>query len=195
MKRNYISFGIIILLIAVTLIAFREPDAEAVELNNLENENENLLTEISHLEESIEASDNKVEELKSEKQQLTEVLSQLEGEVEALKESKHYDFTKAIETVESYKQAETFEEASESMYHTVGNYTKNREGDCPCGFVFFPDNRMFDWFPDLVLDLKEYTIKKDSLLLTYNASEKVNEVYEFVMVKEDEWKIKEINIH
>ncbi|WP_088034452.1 hypothetical protein [Evansella clarkii] len=192
MKRNYISFGIIILLIAVTLIAFREPDAEAVELNNLENENENLLTEISHLEESIEASDNKVEELKSEKQQLTEVLSQLEGEVEALKESKHYDFTKAIETVESYKQAETFEEASESILHPVQVIRKNAE-DCPCAFVFGPQK--FDWIPDLVLDLKEYTIKKDSLLLSYNASEKVNEVYEFVMVKEDEWKIKEINIH
>ena len=190
MKRNYISFGIIILLIFATLIVFREPNVEAVKLDKIHEENEKLTNEISHLEEILEESDYKVEELKKEKEQLAERLFQLEEGVESLKGVKYQDLNGAIETVESYKNAKTIEEAMESLPKV--NYFLLSDGDCPCTFTF--GTHVLDWIPNGVLDLREFTIEKDNILLTYNTSEEIRRDYEFVIVKEDEWVIKEIKL-
>lgn len=123
----------------------------------------------------------------------------MEEEVESLRSAIEYqEFTAAINTIESYKASQSFQEASKFIaFKEGGGHITMDTGNCPCEFGF--NGKGFEWVPNAVLDLKEFRIEKDKVYITYNTLEEIKNNYQFVMTKSigrydsvKKWRIEEI---
>jgi len=199
MRRSYTIYAFVVLLIiAVLAIIDGLNNSNAAE--NLRKEKNELVEKVAKLKKDYENSANLLDDVKKDKKQLEENLSQIEEEVKAFRSSIEYkEFTAAINTIESYKATQSFEEANDfiALKDGVGSYTT--EGNCPCGF--FLSEKGFEWIPNVVLDIKEFRIEKDKVYLTYNTVGDVNNNYQFVLTKEvgrnemvEKWRIEDIKL-
>ncbi|MBU9721308.1 MULTISPECIES: hypothetical protein [Bacillaceae] len=186
MKNNYIGFGVIVLLVIVTFFIFREPSQESIQLEELQQQMDYLINENGRLEDALTESSALVNELQKENKEQADVIADLNDTPLMID---YRVFSDAIETVESYKQAEDFEEAMKYFSSNVGMAQFEEEHNV----IVFNDN-LIDWRPNAIEELREFTIADDQLILTYSADRGIRHWYGFVMVKEDEWKIDEIKL-
>ncbi|UCZ51607.1 hypothetical protein LGQ02_12090 [Bacillus shivajii] len=189
MKSNYISFGIIILLIILTLFIFRDPGEEAIKLEELQQKNERLIKKNTSLEDELSEADMIIEGLQKENEELLEKKSVLQQDIDAVQRVDYQDFTDAVNTVELLKQTAIHDEAKELFTTEAG--VMEYEGEL---FVLV-DREWINWSESPVLELIEFSIEKDKILLTYNTIRDIRHRYGFVMVSEEEWKIEEIKLH
>lgn len=192
-KRDFILTAFIILAVVTAISVIREQEAIDARVG-LREDNNKLVEQVSDFEKEFEKSSNTSKELEEENTRYAEQISSLKEEVEALKSAIVYqDFLDAKDTIEGYKEAETFEAASLFMAGGVGKGMVNREGTCPCLFSFSATKSIV-WKSNAVLGLREFSMEDEKLLLTYNTVEEVEDDYQFVMTKEEGWKIKEITL-
>lgn len=190
-KRDFILTAFLILAVITAISVIREQQAMDV-IASLQEENDKFVEQMSRFEKEFEKSSNNSKELEKENTRYAERISSLNEEVEVLKRAVVYqDFLDAKETVEAYKEAKTFKAASMFMARGVGKVMVDREGSCPCLFDFNALKSIV-WKSNAVLWLKEFSMEDDKILLTYNTVEEVEDDYQFVMTKEEGWKIKEI---
>lgn len=199
MRRSYKIYAFVVLLIIAVLAVFDSINSSNV-AEDVRNEKDKLVSEVTRLKKEIENRSNLFNEVREEKEVLEENLSQMGEEVEALRSAIEYkEFTAAINTIESYKATQSFEEANEfiALKDGVGSYTI--EGNCPCGF--FLSEKGFEWIPNSVLEIKEFRIEKDKVYLTYNTVEDVKNNYQFVLSKAvgrnemvEKWRIEDIKL-
>ncbi|GAA0343163.1 hypothetical protein GCM10008967_37010 [Bacillus carboniphilus] len=168
----------------------------------LQEEKEELIQNVATLEGELQDSSNRTEELQGKNSQLEEDLSSLKDEIDAIKSPIPYqDIQDAIKTVESYKSVEKLAEVNELLAREngIGLYFMNREEECPCGISF--SSRSFEWIPNAVLDLKEFKMENEKLLLTYSTIDDIKHDYQFVLSKGlgrsepiEGWYIEDINL-
>lgn len=198
LKKNFKTTALVLLLVIITLSVLDNLKiSDSVE--ELQENKQKLSNQIASLKIELGNSFSTSDELEKENKRLVENLTQLEEEVDSLKSVDYQEFMDAISTVESYKTAETLEEARQFMSIRVGTSTLDRAGTCPCSWLF--DIRSFEWIPNTVIKLSEFTIEKEKILLTYNTIEDIERDYQFVMTKEEEgntnverWKIEKIKL-
>ncbi|MGA5690652.1 hypothetical protein [Cytobacillus pseudoceanisediminis] len=183
MIRRYKAYFFVILLITAALAIFDSINSSNV-TEDVRKEKDKLASKVTRLEKENENRSNLFVEVREEKEELEENLSQMEEEVESLRSAIEYqEFTAAINSIESYKASQSFQEATKFMAFKDGQgyFTTDKAGNCPCGFGF--NGKGFEWIPNAVLDLKEFRIEKDKVYLTYNTAEDIKTNYQFVMTK------------
>ncbi|UQX57111.1 hypothetical protein M5V91_28610 (plasmid) [Cytobacillus pseudoceanisediminis] len=201
MIRRYKAYFFVILLIIAALAIFDSINSSNV-AEDVRKEKDKLASKVTRLEKENENRSNLFVEVREEKEDLEENLSQMEEEVESLRSAFEYqEFTAAIDTIESYKASQSFQEATKFMAFKAGQgyFTTDKAGNCPCGFGF--NGKGFEWIPNAVLDLKEFRIEKDKVYLTYNTVEDIKNNYQFVMTKAigrydsvKKWRIEDIKL-
>ncbi|WP_102261057.1 hypothetical protein [Mesobacillus jeotgali] len=200
-KKDFKTSALIILL-AIMAIALLDNARTADSAAKLEEEQERLEKKVTSLEEEIERRSRMTDDLKYENDILAFDLSNLKEELAASQSSVQYqDFLDAISVVEAYKAEEDFEKVFNliAINNFIGFTTKDREGNCPCSITFKYSN--FDWSPGVVLNLKEFSINKDKIVLTYLTVEDLENNYQFVLIrsngssdKTEKWWIEEIRL-
>ncbi|MGM0835116.1 MAG: hypothetical protein ACQEV7_03095 [Bacillota bacterium] len=192
-KRDFILTAFIIIAVITAVSVIREQEAIEVKVG-LQEENDKLVEQVSDYEKEFEKSSNTSKELEKENTRYAGQISLLKEEVEVLKSDVVYqDFLDAKETVEAYKEVETFGTASLFMARGVGKLVVDREGSCPCLFSFSALKSIV-WKSNAVLGLRKFSMEDEKLLLTYNTVEEFEDDYQFVMTKKEGWKIKEITL-
>ncbi len=191
MKRNGKNYAIVILLVIITLgVVDNIRYSNMVE--ELESEKEKLSNEIVSLEKKLEDSADNAEKVENENNRLVESVAQLEELVDSLKTVDYQEFMEAMGTVEAYKAAEGFEEAREAMSTNVSIYMTESEGPCsPCGWGFGFNRHHMDWKPNTFQELREFTIEREKILLTYNTIDELKHDYQFVVSKGEGWDSRE----
>jgi regulator of replication initiation timing len=204
LKKNIKTYAIVILFVFSALAIFDNLRISDL-ADKLVEDNDKLVEQAASFEKELVNSSTISEELKKEKEILMEEIVQLEEEVQGLKTSVAYeDFKEAIETVEAYKSISKIEETISLFLFKVGRSyaTIDREGNCPCYISFGTGYRQsIEWKPNVVLDLKEFSLDKDKILLTYHTVEDVQDDYQIVMTKGisfpngiEKWLIDEIKL-
>ncbi|MCM3393228.1 hypothetical protein [Cytobacillus oceanisediminis] len=201
MRRSYKIYAFVVLLIIAVLAVFDSINSSNV-AEDVRNEKDKLVSEVTRLKKENENRSNLFNELREEKEVLEENLSHIEEEVDSLRAAIEYkEFTAAINTIESYKASQSFQEATKFMAIKDGQgyFTTDEAGNCPCGFGF--NGKVFEWIPNAVLELKEFRIEKDKVYLTYNTVEDIKNNYQFVMIKAigrydsvKKWRIEDIKL-
>ncbi|MBE4909094.1 hypothetical protein IMZ08_13575 [Bacillus luteolus] len=203
MKKNLKTYGLIILVVFSTLAIIdnlRISDAA----DKLQVDNEKLVKQVTSIEKELENSSLTSNELLKENKELVMEVAKLEEDVEGLKTSLDYQgFKEATGIVEAYKVANTIKEASNLVSLNIGGgySTIDREGNCPCHLFFGKYGKSIEWIPNVVLDLKEFSLDKDKVLLTYRTVEAIKGDYQFIVSKstlnreqEERWMIDEITL-
>jgi hypothetical protein len=100
----------------------------------------------------------------------------------------YQDLNDAISTVNSYKTAKTFDEASTYIAFDadIGGFSTVNEGNCPCFFNF--NERAFEWKPNVIQNLSEFRTEKGKIILIFNSVQNEHTAYQFVMTKAAGWK-------
>ena len=200
-KKDFKVSALIILLV-ITAIALLDNARTADSAAKLEEDKNRLEKKVTSLEKEIERRSRMTDDLKNENDTLAVNLSNLEEEVAAAQSSVRYqDFMDAIDVVETYKAVEDFEEVIELI--VVDNFTSigtlDKEGNCPCNINFKYSN--LDWKPGVVMNLSEFRIEKEKILLTYLTVENLESNYQFVLTRSDgfydmteKWRIEDIRL-
>ncbi|MFT9597227.1 hypothetical protein [Mesobacillus sp.] len=200
-KKDFKVSALIILLV-ITAIALLDNARTADSAAKLSEDKNRLEKKVTSLEKEIERRSRMTDDLKYENDTLAVNLSNLEEEVAAAQASVQYqDFLDAISVVEAYKAAEDFKEVTDLI--AFGNFTSfstlDQEDNCPCRITFKYSN--LDWSPGVVLNLKEFSINKDKIILTYLTVEDQENNYQFVLTRRDgfydmteKWRIEDIRL-
>jgi len=191
LKKDLKTSALVLLIVVIALGVFDNLKISD-EVEELQEEKQKLSKQIASLEKELENSSKISDELETANKRLVENLIQLKEEVDSLKSVDYQEFIEAISTVESYKAAETLEEARQFMSKWVGSYRLDQASTCPCGWIF--NGGGIEWIRNAVVELSEFTIEKEKILLTYNTIEEIERNYQFVMMKEEGWKIEEIKL-
>lgn len=199
--KNFRTSALIILLV-ITAIALMDNAQTADSAAKLEEDKNRLEKKVTSLEKEIERQSSMEADLKNENDTLAVKLSTLEEEVASSQASVQYqDFMDAISVIETYKAAVDFEKVADliALQNLTGFSTMDKEGNCPCSFNF-RDNAL-DWIPGVVLDLKEFSINKDKIVLTYLTVESLENNYQFVLTRSEgfydmteKWRIADIRL-
>jgi hypothetical protein len=194
--------SLLIILLVITVIALLDNARTADSSAKLEEEQKRLEKKVTSLEEEIERRTKMEDDLKNENDTLAVNLSTMEEEVAAAQASVQYqDFLDAVGVVETYKAAGEFQEVIELI--AFGNFTGfstlDQEDNCPCRINFKYSN--LDWSPGVVLNLKEFSINKDKIVLTYLTVENLEDNYQFILIRSDgfydmteKWRIADIRL-
>ncbi|CAM4034735.1 hypothetical protein [Mesobacillus thioparans] len=200
-KKDYTISAFVILLV-ITAIALLDNARTADTAAKLEEDKKQLEEKVAGLEGKLVDRSRVANDLKNENETLTFNLSTMEEEIAAAQSSVRYqDFMEAIDVVETYKAAGKFTEVIDLI--AFGNFTSftslDFEDKCPCSFTFKYSN--LDWSPGVVLNLKEFSINKDKIVLTYLTVEDLEDNYQFVLTRSDgyydrteKWRIEEIRL-
>lgn len=201
MRKNYKTYTLLLLLVLATITILDNLKISDFAKGMQEN-NDKLVDKVTSLEKELGISSNTSDELEKENKLLVENLSQLEEKVDALTSTVEYqDFIDATSTIESYKATETFKETWEFISLNIGSgfSAMDNAGNCPCGFIF--NRNHIEWVPNAVLTLREFSIEKEKILLTYNTVVDIKHNYQFVMTKSaarndkvERWRIEEIKL-
>jgi predicted nuclease with TOPRIM domain len=202
MMKNIKVYGVGLILV-ITFLAILDNLNISDSALELKEENDKFVVEVFRLEKESGNSSNQINELKDENKRLAENLTYLEEEVDALKTTIDYqDFNDAINTIESYKSTKEFKDTSKflTLNNWTGFTTLDREGNCPC-IINFKEGSI-EWKPNTVLELMEFKVEKEKILLTYNTVEQIQHTYQFVMIKgpslegrEEKWRIEGIRLN
>jgi hypothetical protein len=200
-KKNFRA-SVLVILLVITAIALLDNARTADSAAKLEEDQKRLEKKVTSLEEEIERRSRMEADLKNENDTLAVNLSTLEEEVASSQASVQYeDFMDAMSVVEAYKAAEDFEKVADliAFQNFTSFGTKDKEGNCPCSITFKYSN--LDWRPGVVLNLKEFSINKDKIVLTYLTVESLENNYQFVLTKSDgfydmteKWRIADIRL-
>lgn len=198
-KKDFKVSALVILLV-VMAIALLDNARTADFAARLVEDKNRLEKKVASLEEENERQSRMIDDLKYENDTSAVNLSTLEEELASAQSSVQYeDFMEAISVVETYKAAGEFTEVIDLI--AFGNFTsftfRDLEDNCPCSITFKYSN--FDWSPGVVLNLKEFSINKDKIILTYLTVEDQEYNYQFVLTRSDgyydrteKWGIEEI---
>ncbi len=200
-KKDYTISAFVILLV-IAAIALLDNARTADSAGKLKEDKSRLEEKVARLEEKAEDRAKVADDLKKENETLAVNLSTLEEKVAAAQSSVQYqDFMDAIDVVETYKAAGKFTEVIDliAFGDFTGFSTLDQEGNCPCRIFF--RYRNLDWSPGVVLNLKEFSINKDKIVLTYLTVEDLEDNYQFVLTRSDgyydrteKWRIEEIRL-
>ncbi|WP_246943523.1 coiled-coil domain-containing protein [Bacillus pinisoli] len=199
MKKNVKTYSLVVL-VTIMFLAIIDSINTSNSAADIQNENERLQHEVNDLQIELEVSSNEVITIRDEQNQLNEDLSTLQEEINSLLSPVVYqDFMDAVGTVESYKKETSFLKVNQ--YFTLSTLfpTADKEGNCPC-YLSFATYGGIEWQPNAVLDLKEFSVQKERILLTYETAQPISHHYQFVLVestgiKEESaprWRIEEI---
>jgi hypothetical protein len=176
MFRNYLSLVLIVILVVTVLVIFgetKENSAEAeykTELEEALKENERLKKELTRVEEKV----NKLTSIDN--RDIVQAISVLED----------YHLSKDIEEAKPFFSDEVYFPAEEDPDHY---FNPNQ--------IDFPMNYMFEWTPNHNLELKlvDFTNEAGKISISYE-TDSYGEIstYQYIMVKEDGWKIRKIEI-
>lgn len=183
LKRGFKTYAFIILLVLGTIFVLDYFDLSRL-VNNLQIDKNSLIEKASRLEKQNQKSSTETEQVQNENKQLVEQISRLEEEVKELKSFVQYqDFNDAISTVNSYKTVKTFFQANNYIAFdgTVSYSALDFEGNCPCFFNF--DGLGFEWKPNVVGNFNEFRTEKGKIILIFNSVQNEHTAYQFVMTK------------
>ncbi|WNF23381.1 hypothetical protein [Mesobacillus jeotgali] len=199
--KNFRTSALIILLV-ITAFALLDNARTADSAAKLEEDQRRLERKVTSLEEEIERRSKVEADLKIENDTLAVNLSTIEEEVASSQASVQYeDFMDAMSVVEAYKAVEDFEKIADliAFQNFTSFGTKDKEGNCPCNINFKYSN--LDWSPGVVLNLKEFNINKDKIVLTYLTVEDLENNYQFVISRSEgfydsteKWRIADIRL-
>lgn len=185
MKRNLI-IGAFVLLLVITIFLFMSESESKNTSREIQEKNNKLVNTVTHIEKDLTESLNTIEELK-------EKNIRLEEDIASLKFNMDYkDFNDAINTIESYKKVKTFEDAKQFVSWGEGFTSIDQEGNCPCGFTF--NGNDFEWRPNVILELNNFTIESGRIFLTYHTAKEIDRDYQFILTNEEGWKIEDIKL-
>ncbi|QOR67224.1 hypothetical protein IM538_03520 [Cytobacillus suaedae] len=203
MKKNMKTYAIAILSVLLAVAIFdnlRISDTA----KKLEIDNEKLVEELTSKGKDLESSSKTSEGLLIENEELVVEIAKLEEDVEDLKTSVAYqDFKLVMDTVEEFKAANTINETRDLIAFNNGSGfgTRDREGNCPCYMTFRMYGDSVEWKQNMILSLKEFSLDKDKVLLTYHTVDEFEDDYQFIMLKstlnreqEERWMIDEIKL-
>ncbi|MHC0039389.1 hypothetical protein [Pseudoneobacillus sp. C159] len=179
MKKQFLIAAIAILFM-ISITAVIKENEQFDTLKELQVENKHLLGKVSKLESELRVARNNLGTLENRNRQLEE-------EVDTLTSSVSYqDFLLAKNTVESYKVAKTFDDATQylGLVEGLGISSLDPELNCPCFISNY--GKKLEWKPHVVTELKEFKIEKGKILLTYKT--KSQQDYQFMMTKALGWK-------
>ena len=192
MKRTLIIAAFVLLLVIIIFLVMSKSESKDTS-NEVQEENNKLVNTVTTIEKDLAESLNTSEELKEINIRLEEDISNLEDDIASLKFNMDYkDFNDAINTVESYKKVKTFEDAKQFVSRGEGFSSMDPEGNCPCGFIF--SGKVFEWRPNVILELHKFTIESGRIFLTYHTAKEIDRDYQFILTNEEGWEIEDIKL-
>jgi hypothetical protein len=191
------KMSLLILLFVILIITILDNRKLSDSLKTLKADKVKLTEEVVGMEKELKF----IEELQNKNKELEDSLYHLGEEITAFKTPVAFqDFMDAKNTLESYKKVNTFEEATKYLarQNGLGFTTLDRESNCPCSISF--NGRSVEWLPHVLLELSNFRIEKEKIILTYQTVESLPVHFQFVMIKdigvvdpgEEKWRIKEI---
>ncbi|RXJ04537.1 hypothetical protein DS745_03905 [Anaerobacillus alkaliphilus] len=213
-KNPFKTYGLIFLVI-ITAIAILDSFRISNNADELKQENIKLVEKVTNLESVLNnKSDALVNieevlvEVEGENKELIDHVFHLEKEIDLSKSYFDYsEFNDAINTIELFKKVEEFAEVKNFFLTgtSTGNFglsfsALDREGTCPCR-IGFSSGKSIEWIPNSILNLIQFSVQKDKLILIYETSEDIEENFQFVMAKgtawddlTEKWRIEEIKM-
>lgn len=174
--------SVLLFLLLITALAVFDTQRASKRSEETNIQNQKLVEQISDLEKKLEHSNNISDELEKKNKRLLEDTAKLEDEIKLRESIDFQAFMDAINTIESYKMADTFNEARKYISYKVGISTKDRQGTCPCKWGF--ESGLTEWNPHIVMNLRTFTAKKEEIILTYSTKDEKHD-YQFVLLKEE----------
>ncbi|RSD28417.1 hypothetical protein [Mesobacillus subterraneus] len=183
LKKEFLTWAIVLLLVIAGIAIFDNLRTSRLAAE-LQADRDGAAEKVSSLQVELENTLSEADELREEQKRLEEVVGDLEQKNSAMKSPVRYqDFKEAISAVEKYKSVDTFEDAIKfiALVNFTGFSTLDSEGTCPCSFSFV--NRSIEWKPNVITDLKEFTLEEGKIALTYQTTAKLRHDYQLIMTK------------
>lgn len=177
--RKGFKSTVLILLLSFSIVFTLDYIRASLLVTALQAEKNLLIEQTSRLEKQYLQISTKTGPLEKENKQLQEEVAQSKSFIN------YQDFKDAIDIANSYKIAQTFDEAIGYMGIETSFSTLDNKGNCPCIFMF--KGTGFKWEPNVILNLTEFRLDKEKIILIFNAPD--NEInYQFTMAKTAGWK-------
>lgn len=175
LNKAYVGIIGVVLFIFIGLFFFKEQEPTPVEMQK--------------------SDETELQELRKRNERLTYTVSLLKKKNEELSALSNSEIAKAVVVLEKYLLSEDIEEAK-PFFSDIVSFPADEEPDHPYNpnHINFPTS-MYEWRSNKHERLEFYNFSKetDGVSLFYKASVYDYEnIYEFKMVEEDGWKIKDI---